>query len=461
MEQAYIINGAEYICEFNLTNSDGQEMDLTKSAMFKLSFIDDFFSPFMRGVVSIANPFDALEGHYFIRGDGRDILKVSFRPKEENQVKTFPNNKFSQEFAIIDEDSSSVNADTSGEGLKNFIIIAKDAIKFMDEIPYGKVYKGKVGDILKQIFIEVLGNTAIAQDENRNDIWASGDFETDFFPPANYRYMDLLNYMLQIFYAKDGNVYVKGFINFDSILNGYRLDLLSKIFKDNKKNNIEMFLVGDLTSYMEFSNPNNPVTGPPTGTYVSTLRGFAYLTPCYVWTNDYFLNSLVSGYDRMLGQHKMRKINFDDVKKRWEKDFVKSFISIGGDVVPFAIKNITTNKKFRRYTFPYLVDDGVNMVEADMINNLTFYNLQFTFQNIGSPHRRAGKFIDIASGRKFLGEPKNSADKDYAYKSDEKILGTWFVTRVTHIFNADSYVNTINATKTYIGPKAKVKDDVK
>lgn len=447
MENTYIINGDEYICEFNLKNSDGQEMDLTKSAMFKLTFVDDFFTPFIRGVVSIANPYDALEGHYLIRGDGRDILKVSFKPKNDSGV--FVDNRFVQEFALIDEDSSSVNSDTSGEGLKNFVIIAKDAIKFMDEIPYGKVYKGKVGDMLKQIFIEILGDEAVDQKN-----WASGDFETDFFPPANYRYLDLVHYLLRIYYAKDGDLSVKGFLNFDTLLEKYSLQLLSKIFKENKENNIEVFFIGDLTSSVEFSNPNNPLQGPPGGTYLAPIRSFAYLTPCYIWTNDYFLNSLVTGYDRILGQHKMYKLKFDDVKDKWTEKFVKPFISVGGEVKPFAIKNITTNKKFRRYAFSYLAEDSVNMVEADMVNNLTFFNLQFTFQSNGSPHRKSGKFFDVVSGRQFT-------DFDYMFKSDEKILGTWFITKVNHIFNADSYVTTIHATKTYIGPKSKVKDDVK
>lgn len=459
MENVYKINGADYICEFNLKNSDGQEIDLTKTAMFKVTFVDDFFTPFMRGVVSIVNPYNALEGHYLIRGDGRDILKVSFKPKEETG---FANNSFAQEFALIDEDSSSVNSETSSEGLKNFTIITNDAIKFMDQIPYGKVYKGKVGNILKQIFKEVLGEESIAKDKDRNDIWAAGDFTTEYFPPATFRYMDLVNYLLRIFYAKDGNLYVKGFINFDSPNKGYKLELLSKIFKENKSNTIEAFLVGDLTSEMEFSNPNNPKSGSPAGTYIAPLRSFAYLTPCYIWTNDYFLNSLVMGYDRIFGQHKIRKIDFDNVKTRWAEQFVKPFTSVGGDVKPFAVTNLTTNKKFRRYSFTYLVEDGVNMVEADMINNLTFYNLQFTFQNIGSPHRRAGKFIDIVSPRKFV-ETKgvNAASTDYVYKSDEKILGTWFITKVNHVFNADNYINTIHATKTYIGPKSNMKNDVK
>lgn len=450
MGQVFKINGVDYDCEFKLRNSDNQVINFTKSAVFKMVLLDDFFNPFMRGIVSISNPYDAIENSYLIRGDGRDILNISFKPVADEQDTGFKDNIFEQEFVLFDEDSTSINSDTRSEMLKNFVIISKDAIRFMDLIPYGKIYRGKVGDILKEIFKEVLGDAAV---DNNN--WASGDFLTEYFPPATFRYMDLINYLLRIYYAKHDDLYVKGFINYDPIVKKYKLQLLSKLFQDNVKNKIEAFIVGDLTTTTGFDNPNNPPAGPPTGKEMGGLRSFAYLTPCYLWTNEYFLNSLVSGYDRLLGQHKMHKIKFDDVRERWNKKFVKPF-NASDHVIPFAIKNMSTNKKFRRYTFAYQVEDGVRMVEADMINNLTFYNLQFTFQNIGSPHRRAGKFIDIVSPRPVYDERGNET----SFKSEEKVLGTWFLTRVEHIFSGDSYSNTMYATKTYIGPRAKVKLNV-
>ena len=63
-----------------------------------------------------------------------------------------------------------------------------------------------------------------------------------------------------------------------------------------------------------------------------------------------------------------------------------------------------------------------------MHNNLTFLNLQLAFFNIGDVNRRSNKFIDIFSTR---GKSE--------LKSDEKILGRWYVTEVRHIFFADLY----------------------
>ena len=84
-----------------------------------------------------------------------------------------------------------------------------------------------------------------------------------------------------------------------------------------------------------------------------------------------------------------------------------------------------------------------------MINNLTFLNLQLSFSNIGRVGRQSGKFLDVFSTR---GETD--------IKSDEKILGRWYVTEIRHIFFADLYTNQIFACKTYMGPNSKINNEV-
>jgi len=95
------------------------------------------------------------------------------------------------------------------------------------------------------------------------------------------------------------------------------------------------------------------------------------------------------------------------------------------------------------------VEDGVKMVEAEIHNALVFYNLQASFTNIGDTKRESGKFIDIFSTR--------NAEK---MKSDEKLLGRWYLTEVRHVFFGDIYTNQLFMTKTYIGPDSKIKEDV-
>ena len=442
MAETFKINDIDYECEFILSNPDNQEISFTKSSVRGMTLIDNIFEPFMNGSISIANPFDFVENEYFIRGDGRDEFLIKFKPVE----KGFKNEGFEHTFVIID-DSDTVNPLTRAENFKTFSLIAKEAIAFTDMIPYGKVYSGKIGDILKDIFKEVLGDEMVDEDN-----WESGDFELTYYPPATFRYMDLIRYFLRLFYAKDDEIYVKGFIQYDDKSKKYRFDLLSKIFSDNKKHEMEAFIVGDLITDISFDNPNNPPSGPEIGEYIGGLKNIGYSTPLYNWNTNYFLNSLVIGYDNILGQQKIRKIDFTEIKKKWSKKFVDIFKSNSGKVKPFAIKNNSTDQRYKRYKFPYPVEHGVKIVEAEIHNALTFYNLQLSFSNIGSTSRSSGKFIDIASGKKL----KNDSD---ALKSDEKILGRWYVTEIRHVFFADLYTNQIFATKTYIGPNSNIKED--
>jgi len=443
MAETFKINDIEYECEFKLSNPDNQEVSFTKSAIRGMTLIDNIFEPFMSGSISVANPFDFIENDYFLRGDGRDEFIIKFKPKES---KGFKNEEFEHTFVIID-DSDTVNPMSRSENHKTFSLIAKEAIAFTDMIPYGMVYTGKIGDILKDIFKEVLGEEFIDKDN-----WESGDFQITYYPPATFRYIDVVRYFLRIFYAKDDDIYVKGFINYDEKTKKYVFVLLSKVFKDNKKYEMESFAVGDLVTEIGFDNSNNPTGQTPFGEYIGQLRNFGYSTPLYSWTTDFFINSLVIGYDKILGQQKIKKILFKDVKEKWKSKFVESFTSKGGKPKPFGVENKSMDKRFKRYKFPYSVDDGVRIVEAEMHNALTFYNLQLSFTNIGNTSRTSGKFIDIFSAKKV--ETKDELE------SDSKILGRWFVTEVRHIFLADLYTNQIFATKTYIGPNTNIKEDI-
>lgn len=435
MANIFKINNVDYVCEFKLTNKDKQEIKFTKSAIRGMTIIDNIFEPFMSGTISIANPYDFIENDLFIRGDGTDEIIINFKPKES---KGFTDEGFEQTFAIVD-DSDTVNPEVRSENIKTFVLLAKDAIPFSDKVPYNKKYTGKVGDIIKKIFEEVGVPTGK---------WSSGDFEITYTPPATFRYMDVLRYLLRVFYAKSSGIHVKGFIDFNKKTKVYEFDLISEIFQNNKKLTMEAFVVGDITSDIRFNNPNNPENGPKFGEYVGQVKNLGYSTPMYSWSTDYFLNSLVIGYDQKMGQMKMEKIKFEDFKKKWGNTFSSSFQSIGGSGKLFAIEK--SNNIFKRFKFPYPIEDGIGMVESEMANALIFYNLQLSFSNIGNTTRTSNKFIDIVSPRSATGSDKQTL------KSEEKILGRWYVTEIHHVFTGDTYTNNILATKTYIGPTSTV-----
>lgn len=427
------INDIDYEVNFVLSNSDDQKIEFTKSAIRGMTLIESIFNPFMNGTISIANPYDFIENEYLFRGDGRDKIEISFKP-----VNAKDEEGFSREFYIVD-DSNDVNPLVRSENIKTLIITEINALPFSDSIPFAKNYVGKVGDILKEIFIELLGEDLVDSDN-----WASGDFDYQFSPPLTYRYMDLIYNLMQIFYAKDGDLYVKGLILFDHKKGKYTFQLISKIFEDNKKNLQEAFALGDLSDAIETSNPNNPPAEAELGEYIGPMKNVGYSTPLYGWNTDFFLNYLVFGYDRILGYHSIRKLTLEDLKEKWKGKFVEVFKAIAGKPKPFLVSNMKTKNKFKYYKLPYHVDDNTKIVEAEIYNMLTFYNLQATFTNIGDTRRHMGKFVDIFK------------TKDQTLKSDEKLLGRWLVTQIKHTFYGDLYQNELACCKTYVGPDSKI-----
>jgi hypothetical protein len=438
------LNDIEYECEFKLSNPDNQQIIFTKAAIRGMELVDDFFDPFMSGTISIVNPFGLFEQDYVLRGDGRDVLSIKFKPKEQKGLK---DEEFEQEFILIDN-IDTVDPLSRSMDIKTFTIEAIDAIKFMDSIPYGKVYEGYVGDLIKEIFIELLGSDSIGEQ------WASGDFYIKYHPPATFRYMDLLRYFIKIFYAKSDDIHVKGFISKDNKTKKYSLTLLSDIFKNNKSLGLEAFPIGDMVSEIGFDNENNPQSDPEVsvGLYISPIKNLVYNTPLYNWSTEFFINSIVYGYDPIMGQQKAFRLNFDEVRDKWEKIFVEPFRSKGGKPKPFAVKNKAKDKIYKKYVYPYRAEDSAKIIEAEIHNSLTFYNLQLSFSNIGSASRKAGRFIDIVSASK---PPEGELPK-----TDQKLLGRWFVTQVKHQFFDGLYTNQVFATKTYIGPKASINEEI-
>lgn len=437
MANLYKINNVEYECEFTLTNADGQKIEFTKSPIRGMSIISNIFEPFESGTISIANPYDFIERTFLLRGDGRDEFKIKIKAKDQNDDK-----KYEHVFVVVSEDNAG-NPETRSENIKTYTLVDKNKLPFMEQIPYGTIFKGKVGDIIKAMFEKLLGSSYVG------DVWEAGDFEIEYIPNVYDRYIDVLNEMLHYFYAKDGDIHVKAFLNYDRIRKRFEFPLISKLFKDNKKLVTEAFSVGDLTTKFEPSeNDNNPPPDAETGQYIAGFRNVSYSTPAHDITNDFFVNRLVYSEDRILGNMLIKKIDIREVKEKWSEKFVKVFSSVGGEPKPFLVLNKSADKKFKHHKLPYSLKDNVGIVESELNMNLIFYNLQLYFNNIGDTYRHSGKFIDVYKSKK------------QKLKSDEKLLGRWFVTEVRHVFFGDTYMNEFYCTKTYIGSTGNVNDNV-
>jgi hypothetical protein len=455
----YPINGSPFFCKFKLTGPSIDEkgpgeINFTKSAIVTFSLEENFFEPFSSATVTVNNPFDYVENNVFTRGDGRDTFSVTLYNNEDKRPKD--EIKLEYDFVIANEVNSISKTDRSNN-FKTYNLIEKNYFKLNEVIPYGKRYGGggrggaavPIGDIIQEILEEIIGPGCI-DTEN----WEPGDMVIDNFPeyiipPISFRYSDLIKYLLRLYYFLDGDLACQGMLTFDRVNKKYQLRPISKIFADNDILTQEGFGVGDLTNIdNEGTVGSNPKLDESVkvNEYTNALKNTNFTTPMVTWSNEFFTNYSIATTNRELGIEVKELMTIEKEKKAWTTAFVDVFQCMGGKPVPFLPLNEEKSNIFKPFILPYKKEHVRNIAKAQMISNLTFFNLQLSIDNIGDTFRKSGKFIDVF---------KRSDTEEIV---DKKLLGRWFVTKVRHLFLKDKYYNVLSCIKTCVGPGSEIED---
>lgn len=434
MESITELNGVKYKYEYKLSNSNS-EIILRDSSVEYLEILDNFFNPFTNGSIIIINSYNFLESTFLYRGDGTDILDITLYPESDS------NKKIELSFTIVEE-SNYIDLASPINNKKFYKFIDKDESLFKSKFPYNIKATGKGGNMIKDI-LKLLNLEADSENFEEGDFEISS-FPEGIFPSLNFRYLDLLYYILQYNFVKDGDVSVKTI--FKKEKGKYQLKSLSDIFKKNNETVYEVFHTGDLVSESKV-NPNNPPPGPEYKQYSNNTPSYSMLTPDKTVSNTFFMNSLVICYNHILGDFETAEIRIKDLRDKWKKKFVDVFSAIGGKVKPCLVLNADKKEKeFKVYRLPFNSLQNPSIVEADLISNFIFFNQQLTLNIKGDTGRKAGMFIDLFKG------------KDDNNKADSKLLGRWLVTTVTHKKVNNKYNNEISCVKTYAGPTFNQED---
>ena len=480
------INGSKFFCQFKLKSAESYEskkglgsinlIDFTKSAIVSLDIVDSIFEPFTSGSITVNNPFDYIEDHVQLRGDGTDILEVTlYDIEDETQQQArakesgmpYDQRKLKYQFVIQDENNDVSKTDRSNN-FKTYDLIDVDYYKLNEAVPYGKKYNGWVGDIIKQILEEF-------DFEIDTENWSSGNhliekFPEFIIPPAGWRYSDLIKYLIRIYYTSDGDggLAVQGILKQerptdDEKSGKFSLRPLTTIFSDNKKLTQEAFGIGDLTSgeisesdspeereaknivannpEMELSVPVNRVTGG--------LQNANLTSPMTRFTNEFFVNYTVTTHDIQTGMHTKDTIVIEDIKKEWTEAFVEVFKCMGGKPLPNLYLDEKDKNIYKPYVMPFRQHQVKSLAIAQMVSNLLFFNLQLGLDTMGATHRKAGRFIDIF---KLSSKVKAKHSNSSVSSSDSKLLGRWYVTILRHRFFKDKYQNVVQCVKPCVGP---------
>ncbi len=503
------LNGSEFYCYFLLSGNpepvnpkdflaqDSNEgILLTKSSIISLDIHENFFAPEIVGSITINNPYNYIENELILGSEGEGYLHVRFVDYEtyekgnqnvagsaEPEGLQFQDNGLFYSFILQDESNSISKTDRSNN-FKTYALIDKNFHRLNKESEAGARFPSTnnssdnnkssgipIGDIIRDdIFKKVFGNDDLIDIEfftpgshviNGNN-GAFPNFIEHISPGLHWRYSDVLKYLLRFNYtiSEGQELPVQPFLQFDRVTSKYTYLPLDHYFKNNQNLTIEAMGIGDLQGDQKQTigeNKSNPISKTTnsddgqSGVFFNRYQGMLHNTnltsPFTTYTNEYFNDYIVKGNDRILGSQKSKVIKIQNVQEQWRTAFVDNFRCVGGPPEPYIPFYQGLNSPLKPFSLPnYEFNDTLNLVTAQMVSNLTFYNLQLTLDIPGDTIRRPGKFIDVFK-----------AGAEVAV-SDSKLLGKWFITSVHHRFFKDKYQNVIVCVKPYVGPE-NVGDD--
>ena len=481
------LNGSDYFCYFLLSGNEdalapdaftGRKVEegilLTKSSIISLDIHENFFTPEIVGSITINNPYNYIENELVTNNDtGENYLHIEFIDYETYKGANRQVNGLKYSFVLQDESNSISKTDRSNN-FKTYALIDKNFHRLNRESEPGARYPSSnktsdpkesygvpIGDIIKDdIFKKVFDNKNMIDEEfftpgshliNGNDGAFPNNIE-HITPGLHWRYSDALKYLLRFNYSitQSQTLPVQPFLQYNRDTEKYTYLPLDHYFVNNESLTIEAMGVGDLQGDgTGGENSNNPVSKDkddenpvPFNTYQGMLHNTNLTSPFTTYTNEYFHNYIVKSSNNMLGSEESEVIELVDVVDNWRTLFVDRFRCVGGAPEPYIPFYDNKNRPVKPFSLPnYKFSDCKNLVTAQMVSNLTFYNLQLTLDVPGDTFRRPGKFLDVF---------KPGAQKDV---SDAKLLGKWFITSVHHRFFKDKYQNVMICVKPYVGPE--------
>jgi hypothetical protein len=283
-----------------------------------------------------------------------------------------------------------------------------------------------------------------------NNLWAASPNDPNakifYTSPSNHSVLDDLNYLLRQTKAADGSPVIleTGRTQDDK---NWKLISLAQIFKGSQKNQIERLIINDGV---------DPTNFPPSlqradGTKSSAIRNFTSGTASII--KDYQYSPMVSTDDSLICNSPLFNYNFAENKYNvyFEKNTISNVLDSASKMVQNGLFNFSSNsngqlqlnvnktKQLGIMTKNYFTPKNFFLKDYPLMNMLkdfVFLSGSIYFRVNGLTIRTPGKFVYID---KLAAGDKNGFD--------DRFLGQWLLTKVTHFFSKGGYINDVIATK--------------
>jgi len=501
--QLELLDDRSYFFTLIIYNEDGKYIQVRKNSLEEFIIEDNILDFYHKGYMIMKNSHDAIERQterwegferipvetFRFRGDARDYMRFELHVNLDSDLGTaekIESEFYSMTFDFVITHIEDLPAETTASKKKKIYFHDKRCQRLIERDLYwhsgqAAIRQGETaynrplsqmsneertirsGLGIKDIIQSALPGSKFSKD------WDPGSRPVFYTTPGNSKAIDDLEAMFSKHVSSDDTDNQPSILRLERYSNTWSLSPLSYYFsraydkstgKPGVYQNETFYISAEVDTGGNSGQSTKVPEGEPNPEINVHLPGISEITN-YVFSEmpgsdqqTYIVSSPITTYDA-----KTREFKFYHEKTSITNmyDYFKDTITgtvMGGTSGPhteFFINNTKkTNKNVQLLHSTDGDDLGVLIKSRNRVMRQALYGgpaILFTIK--GSSNRRAGRFIAVDRRNPY-------EENDF----DSKILGQYFVTKVTHRINAEGYSNTIMGSKPYYYSTVEFNNDI-
>jgi hypothetical protein len=494
-------NNQDYEVILSLYNPDGSFFPINTAALVSLVIQESSLEWYKKGVLILTNSENILERrpneffsqdfNYKFRNDGRDLLLVKIKPivnRVNSYEDPFPSEFYELNyiFSIYDVEDINEGGSTKEKSIKLYfweydyqLFLETNADWSTNTVLYEQqpslngtssqlsddLRKIHTGDALKSLIQNVLNDRSGTQ--LFLDFWDPGSTKIFYASPASNSAIYDFDYIFNRHVSSDRFGGVLGDVPFifrTRFTKRWALTSFSTLFSDAVSNNKyagslqrEQFILASsiTTGVIIPSMPHTPpdVTGSRSLNFgiLSSIVDYQFVNMAAI-DNTMLLKSTPCYHcDFKTKQFDADFVDNDinNIKDYYQEVYANKFQFTSKPAALFTLNKSKTEMQSFNSVYSFATTKTGRFADARnaILKSSLFLNECLSFSVLGTTYRQANVFIG-------LDRESGSVDADF----DEKLLGQWFVTKVTHEFTPTTYKNHIVAIKPHSDKDIRIND---
>jgi hypothetical protein len=425
-----------------------------------IEFTDSLFKPFIECSFGIDNPLNFIEKQpgekpFRFSANSRNFCNIILTPVDTKDSKDeYIQNANTLEILGVLNEGATISANKSDASISTFDVI-DTKLASLREVKVGYVFQKidtskTVSQNIKDILLITHNNDESVIDKKFNIGEAGGVTITTNYPfPLDYNLEDALHFLLKFNIATVNNIDSQLFLKYDNHTKTYKNTSMYELFNDatSAETNAETFIIGGKEG--EEVGKNSPKF------IIETFKDNIIHNVNFSNLNFEISNSelLPVYYTTTSDPKNISQLSFVSLEEQIENFKVNvlntaSMKTLYGDNIELNVQLDESKKNQQNYKIISTnFNDDVNkkLAHVQMYNSFLFQNMTLSFKALGQPFRKAGVFIMVTRASDTQGIDGDEGGKEF----DNKLVGQWLVTTVTHKITKGIYETFIQCVKPF------------